>query len=156
MGGVVVEACHPKNEYLHCWNPQEDFCEGWYHQVGAHLCHLGVEKKKKKELDWTDLPETAGGVHGEAAVGPARRCEGWCRWCTEFAMGRGFLGSLWYQQKLGFGRGNGGKLSMLCAWVIFDRYRQIQRVLRSGRQSSEHFDVDEMLIRQPVRALNTC
>lgn len=54
MGGVVVEACHPKNEYLHCWNPQEDFCEGWYHQVGAHLCHLGVEKKKKKK-SWTEL-----------------------------------------------------------------------------------------------------
>lgn len=53
MGGVVVEACHPKNEYLHCWNPQEDFCEGWYHQVGAHLCHLGVEKKKKRAgLNW--------------------------------------------------------------------------------------------------------
>lgn len=37
------------------------------------LCHLGEEMEK---LDCTDLPETAGGVHGGAAVGPARCCEG--------------------------------------------------------------------------------
>lgn len=31
-----------------------------------NLYHLGVEKK---EIDWTDLPEMAGGVHIGAAVG---------------------------------------------------------------------------------------
>lgn len=156
MGGVVVEACHPKKLISPLLEPSGRFLWRLVSPSWSTPLSPRGREKKKKELDWTDLPETAGGVHGEAAVGPARRCEGWCRWCTEFAMGRGFLGSLWYQQKLGFGRGNGGKLSMLCAWVILDRYRQIQRVLRSGRRSSEHFDVDEMLIRQPVRALNTC
>lgn len=39
------------------------------------LCHLRAEIDK---LDWTGLTSKnlLEGVHGEAAVGPARRCEG--------------------------------------------------------------------------------
>lgn len=67
MNRGEVRESHPKKMSIstsECYNPMA---------VGATLCHLRVEKEK---LDWTDFPETAGGVHGRAAVGPARRCEG--------------------------------------------------------------------------------
>lgn len=118
MDGGVVEVCHPKNEYFHLYVLQP-----WGRFLWRPVSQSWSTKKR-----WTGLTsqKTAGGVHGGAAEGPARRCEGWCRWCLVMPQGRRFLSSLRcrYQQKLGFGRGNGSKLSVLCAWVILDRHRE--------------------------------
>lgn len=60
------------------------------------------------------------------------------------------------QRKPGLGRGKRSKLPMPRAWLILDRDKQSQQQHVSGsrRQFGGPFDVDDMLIRQPARALN--